>query len=306
MRSRFTSIVVYTTLLIFANRTFASTAFDPMIGIHIGQLVANNILASPPMPTIAEQNKSANLHISPVVSYLKVNAGKSDDDYSGTLSGYSAGVGFTLDSKTKLSYYGFATYSQTKGGIDQNGLSSTYGTSLKDMQNIALNLSMGASLRLWSAKDFPLVIGILAGPFVSSFTSKLVANTTDPNSSGTRFDSNYSSDSLVYGPMAGVQGYFQIGGLAVNPYFLYYKDLSGKCQPYKTDSPIADQQSWPDSTKSCDATNKEIYIDGTFSAYGLILGWHGIALNVLSHPSDDSDLSSITVQSYTLSYTLDF
>lgn len=293
-------------LLFFSLGSYASVIFDPLIGTRIGQVITNKILASPPMPKIA--GKEASFQISPLGSVVEVKAEKSEPDsenFTGSSKGYSAGMGFTYNSKTKLSFYGFATSAETKGEIQTPGFNPNSGTKVSGMKNSGTNVSLGASYRLWSENDFPLVVGILAGPFVSKYKNSLVATSKEPgNSSGPMTDHPYSSESTVYGPMAGIQAHYKLAGVSINPYFLYYKDISNFCETYSTDADTTGRF-W-ESAKTCNPDNREVYVDGTFSAYGLILGYGGLSLGVLAEPEKNDELSSLTVQSYTLSYTFGF
>lgn len=306
-------VIKMSSTFLFSTFSSAETAFDPLIGIRTGQAVTNSILASPPLPGISREQEGTQYHLSPQVSYILVRAENNvqNDEkmiptYSGDFTGNSIAIGYTRDSQTRLSYFGFITYSKANGKIMESP--SGFGTTLENMSSSSINFSAGVSLRFWSERQFPVVIGLLAGPFISKHSSRLTATFRDPSSSDSSSNSSnqYSSESFIYGPMLGVQAYFKISSLAFNPYFLYYKDLSSPCQTFETDATIPEGQGWIDSAKSCNADNKEIYLDGTFSAFGLNVGYRKLLFGVFSKANDDEALSSIKVQRYTVSYTLDF
>jgi hypothetical protein len=84
------------------------------------------------------------------------------------------------------------------------------------MDIASYSFSGGLSYQLWSAKSFPITFGLLAGPFISRFTSNFHAGPVDGSSR-----ESYSATSFVYGAMGGAQALIKISHLSLNPYFLY-------------------------------------------------------------------------------------
>jgi hypothetical protein len=302
MKFRVPLFILLICFYFFPTHAQAATKLDQMIGIRLSQRVSQTILAAPPLPSLTEDREH---HLIPTGSSLKATAEDSNaNDYStshygGKFSGWTGGMGFTESTRKNLSYYGFAMMSQLKGKISMTNYDSSgtqiYNASLDNMQTTGINLAWGLSLRLWSAKKAPFSLGILGGPFASRFSSKFAV------SGG---GGNYSANSFVYGPSIGAQAFFQPFKIRINPYVLYYHDLSSKCQPYNTDQ-TQDQGNILD-TCSNGGTVRALTLKGSFLAYGLNVGIFGLSFNVYTHLRKDPELESIKITNYALSYTFGF
>ncbi len=294
--------------LISLNRpVWATTQLDPLIGVRVSEYTSQRVLSSPPLPAL-DADKAHQLI--PSLAYLVSSAGAtttsglSEQSYSGSFKGGTFGLGLVTSIDPNLSFYGFALLNSLKGSI---GIDDTYsGTppaafhfELSGMNNFGYNAMLGLEKRLiGSSKDSAFQFGVFGGPFLSGFTTKFVVEASNGSS-----NSNYNATSFVFGPMAGVQALLKIWKIRINPYALYYLDLSGKCQSFASDDgsmgPIGD---------SCseNGTVKAITLNGTFSSVGLAVGAYGLNFNVYSHIYSDSSLSSINSTSYGVSYGIDF
>ena len=162
--------------LVISSNVLAATKLDPLIGVRMSQLITQTVLASPPQPSLVRTREH---HLIPQVSYLIAEAEDSTPNeigsmsYNGKFSGWTAGLGFTESTQTKLSYYGFAIASRSSGSITiyDNYSGSTNTNKLSDMNNSSYSIAGGLSYRLWDVKSFPISLGILLGPFASRFDS---------------------------------------------------------------------------------------------------------------------------------------
>lgn len=289
---------IFITLYLFPFAAGAATNLDQIIGIRISQLIAQGILGSPPLPSLYENSRT---HFAPQVSYIEVKANNKNAPegylpYTGKFHGWSAGVGLTESTRTRVGLYGFATTSSVKGGISAevsqgSGVSSNF--ELKDMKNSGYNLSAGFSFRPWSVQTFPIALGFLAGPFISEFQSTFKFG-----------DFSYSSKTFVFGPMVGVQAVIKVFGAELNPFYLQYYDLSSHCQTYSTNA--TNDGVSADSAKGCSVQKKEIELDGSFYSYGLNLGLFGLSFSAITKVKKDPSLESLSVKNYNFGYTFHF
>ena len=234
-------------------------------------------------------------------SKVESNGSYTSTAYSGSFRGWTVGMGFTTESESNLSWYGFGMYTNLNGGISvpssENNGNSTF--RLDNMKSSGYNLATGANLRLWSAKRFPFTIGLIGGSFISQFESSFDTSSSQSTSS----TGKYTSSSSVFGPVAGIQAFTQIFGLKINPYYLYFYDISDPCQEYTTTSPN-DNGADPTMNDKCTAANRySITLNGTFATYGLNLGVFGLTFGAYSNVKKDSSLNSITLKNYALSYS---
>jgi len=290
----------------------ASSIADQLLGIRLAQTVSQNILASPPLPSLVENTKSG---IKPAGSYLTLKMeGKEKYDeaypplrFGGKGKGWSAGLGITEHTKQKLSFFGFGIMSSTKSTMVLNHENSNAGFYLHNIKSIGYNLMGGLSYRFWTRKTFPIVLGALGGPFFSYFRSEFKTSNSPIYEEGNEFETEtYSSSTLVFGPMVGAQLFLSIWGMEINPFILRYMDVSSTCEAYKTTA--------ENDTGNSQANNKckkprQIELDGTFTGYGLNLGLFGLSFGAYSkitpHTSTAGS-SSIKVSNYSFSYNFVF
>ncbi len=309
LKSFFLALVLGLVLFVRSDRAEAITKFDQILGIRISQAIGQNILGNPPLPRLEEKQRS---HFTPMVSYVEVNVDNptstfapsdpSDPNsqlvgiptYSGRLQGWTAGAGLTQSSKQNWSVYAFGNMSRVEGEIKRTDVS--YPLGLKDMKNSGYNLSVGLSCRLWSEKTFPIVLGVLGGPFISRFDSKFNLD------NGT--NASYRSTSFIYGPMLGLQALLRIKRLEFNPFFLQYWDLSDPCQTYSTT--VVGETVDTASAAGCSKENREIRMEGSFYSYGLNVSIFGLAFGAYSKVQENEDLETVEVHNYSLSYTFSY
>lgn len=303
---RFTLLL---SMLVFAVCASADTEMDQLIGVRVGQKLTQDILAAPPLPSLGGPGAKSSTRVTPLVSYVSVTAENTDTSpensygpYRGSFKGYTAALGLTRDSQSAWSFYGFASFSQVSGEMYQLSASDLSQSSLaiKDMKASNVSVSGGVNYRLLGSKQSPAAVGLLAGPFVSRTSSTL----TYINQSGSGTEDQYKADTLVFGPMVGIQALAQAYGFTANPYFLYYLNVLDTCQTFETDSTTTQVTS--DATGSCNAANREIEVEGTFYAYGLNVGYGGFSFNVIGKSGENSSFSSIKTKMYTLAYTFNF
>ncbi|MGZ3706461.1 MAG: hypothetical protein ACXWP1_11775, partial [Bdellovibrionota bacterium] len=200
----------------------AFTQLDPITGTRISEYVTQSILGSPPLPSLTDDKKH---HLKPQASYLVMvtdDATTAPDGastyYGGAFKGGTAGLGYAQNNKQKLSLYGFGLFNRVSGSINSTIVSPGGAASTVDLTNMVssgYSLFLGGSYRLWSEKTFPLLIGLLAGPFASKFTSDLDEG-----------QYHYSASALIFGAAIGIQAYLKVFGIKFNPYYFYYTDFS--------------------------------------------------------------------------------
>ena len=299
MNSKYLFLTFNIFCICFCSQTARSvTKFDQILGLHISQAISQEIMGSPPLPSLEEKTKS---HFRPMVSYLVAQANNSAATSSGgtaaynaELKGWTAGMSLTNSSKHNMGFYLFATMSDAEGDIKSD---ESFSIKLKDMKTFGYNLSTGISYRLWSEKDFPLTIGVLAGPFASRFANEFVL---DP------IGYKYNSATFLYGPMVGAQGHVRILGLRLNPFFLQYFDLSNPCRTYSTSAPSAFDSVSAESSAGCSQENREIRMEGSFYSYGLNIEFWSISISAYSKVQKNSDLESVKVHNYAVSYSFNY
>lgn len=278
----------------------AFAASDPLTGVRISLLAIETVLAAPPLPDLIEKDKG---HVTVQGSYIAANVDDTaslsanlSETSTGNFRGGAVGVGFTTPSRKAWGYYGFITANYVAGNLSLNQTGNPSIT-LSDMKNYGYSAAGGISLRLWSARTFPLTFGIFAGPTASLFSSKFsVLDSTGNNVGG-----NYSSTPFTFGGMGGVQAGLALGPIYLNPYIMYYEDFTNGCKSFSVDNGATGPAS-PD----CPNDPNSIKIPLSFGAYGINVGFKRFLLNVYSHVNKDSSLDSIDLHNYQLSYTFDY
>ncbi len=211
----------------------------------------------------------------------------------GQFRGGSFGVGYatSTNGKKRLGYFLFATANSISGGLELE--EAGVKVSLSNMQNKGFTLSGGASLRLWSMKWSDFSAGIFGGPTVSVFSSKFSVKVSDAKVLG---GGDYSATPYSFGAMIGAQTGVTVLGIYLNPYFIYYKDLTDGCKRYNGYAPEI-------SKSGCSQGANYIRLPLTFSAYGINIGIGSFFLSAYSQGDKDASLDAIDLYNLKLSYT---
>jgi hypothetical protein len=280
-----------------------------MVGMRVSQKTVSEILGSPPLPSLAENAKSG---IRPTISKIDIKFEGSETynftfNLGGRGKGWAAGLGWTRHTRSKTSLFGFIVGQRTNSKMDITGTQTTdFGTSnvafsFSEMKGDGLTLMGGLSYRLWSRRQFPIVLGVFVGPFVSFFRSDFYQSMGDQIWS-TR--DAYSNRVFTGGPMIGAQLDWRFWGLTLNPFIVHYEDITSTCQSFETTS------SWAKSYKgdpSCDAGQAQV--SGTLTGYGLNVGLLGVSFGLFGDVKPHKTMtgaSSVKVKRYSLSYTIDY
>ncbi len=281
--------------ILLVQPVWASTPLDPLLGVRVSLLASEHLLADPPLPDLS---KSARPEATLGASYLAANlnsAGSvSQTYYSGHFSGESISLGYKFTGSRNVGYFVFLAGSSIKGSSNLG--STSFVTSLNDFNTSTFVGMMGLSYRILGADRSPLALGLLTGIGGSTFSSSFNVSSTGDTSSV-----SYGAKPTIYGAMAGAQIAMHFGKIFINPYALYFQELSKKCKAYST-SNTADDGSGFDSTCFASTGPRTIGLSASFFAYGANVGYDNFTLNIYSQVAPDSSMSSITFNNFSLSY----
>lgn len=277
-----------------------------MIGIRFAHYVAQSALASPPLPNLVDESSKEDFHVSPSVSYLPGELlPPSGNIYGGTFTDWSYGLGLTHDTTKRLSLFAFGMMSRMNAEVHvnislQDGTATSPTPFLDNMKNLGYNFAGGFSYRLWSIRSPAMALGLMVGPYYSKFKSELRLVYADP-------PQNYAAEPVIYGAVVGAQAYAKLLGIKLRPYIVYYRDFSGRCERFTTDTPNAETDTDIGATDACAQTDStQLTLDGTFWAYGLKAGFYGLTVALYQKIHTTSALASIRGTRYSASYTLSF
>lgn len=292
---------LYLIVLKLLSSPVAHAEVSPTIGAQISVAAAQELLASPPLPSLENGGSKS---IAPQAGYMVANTSGHEDgetigsvtipgyDYKGKIEGGSAGVGFTSPPNGRIGWFGLMIGSYMKGDITIND--DTAGTArLKDITSKVLAGAAGISVRVLGESKSMFAVGLFAGPaFMKVESSFTVVNTG--------INDRYKLNPLMYGPYGGLQAKLRLGNFLINPYVLYFDDLKRKCK--KFDEMPNNQNLQCESETNAEKRGGGTDLDATFTAYGVFLGYKRLRLNVYSNALRAKEFDEIDMTTYSLSY----
>jgi len=275
---------------------------DPLTGIRISVLGLQEKLGSPPLPSLERksprqivlQGGYAISNIDERVSEERQQRlGVPAEQGLGKLQGPTAGFGFTTRSKDLLGYYIFGAFNRLSGELTVS-VQGDKNYEFRGMKGIGYGVSAGLSLRVYENNEGNFAVGGLAGPVYASFRSSFKVVSVDTN--GMRFD--VDSNLPTYGALGGIQAGWRIAKwLYVNPYAIYYIELSQSCKQG------AESQQYSDS--SCEEFGF-VQLPMSFFSYGLNVGLRNFYVGVYSKVVNDASYGQLKFSNYQASLTIPF
>jgi hypothetical protein len=277
----------------------AAASLDPTIGAQMAVASAQDLLVSPPLPRLEAGGRWA---VTPQIGYMYAQSSSelaaaegqpATASYTGKLTGFSGGLGFTSPTMGRAGFFGFVAYSSISGKIDiydSTGLTAT----LDHMKSNVIAGVAGVNLRIIGDSKSPFAMGAFAGPAFMRVTSKF-----NVGPAGQPHDT-YTMNPNISGGYFGVQAKVMLGKLGIGPYFLYMKEFTDNCKAIQLESQFGG------SIAGCaEDPNKEGYMDlaASFSGVGLFLSYNKFRFNVFSKAARDSAYSDIAISNYTVSYS---
>jgi hypothetical protein len=263
--------------LMFAEARGQSFSLDPKVGVQISMSSLQSILAAPPLPRIDGGRRN---ETPVVINYVTAQYETPDATNVGTIdegefSGYSYAAGLVAKEKNGARMFFWLMGNSVSGDINATSGGST--TKVSDLEAGSQAATMGYSKRLFGGTKSLLNFGAFGGATVINFDSTFIV----PSSGG---DIELAFSPVMYGALAGVQFNIYMKGFVVNPYYIYFKELSEKC-------------------KDLDGSGFCVDISGSFLGMGFNVGYKKILFNVQSSVLQDEVFDGIKTDTYGISYT---
>ena len=271
-------------LLVPLDRAQAQTyILDPVVGTDVAMISVQNLLAAPVLPGLGAGSHQFPVSVSYLTGTESYNVQALNASTSGSFTGEAVGLGYiSPDVWDSVRVFGMVLGNQLHGSVTLTG-SSGATNQLPDVQATGYAGAFGLGWRALGSETSIFSFGLFLAPAVAGFQSSFSLD----DSSGTK-QASFSSSATMYGPLAGVQIALRLGSFLINPYFLYFDDLSPSGRSLSTTAALP---------------NNTVDVTGTFGAAGVILGVGNFQLCVYSAVTHNTVNDNITVQTYRLSYT---
>lgn len=280
-----------------------SAAPDPLTGVRVSLIGLQTVLASPPLPSLDIENRGEATF---QLAYLKARvndsysvAAQGDDSPStgrarGSFKGYGFGIGLTTSARHDFGFYGFGIYNSINGDLRISTDGFPTALNLADMKNTGAAFATGVSLRLIGTKKNALSMGIFAGPTLSYFTSTFKAASEDTSVATV----DYSATPSTYGAMGGVQMGVTIAKVYLNPYAIYYRDLSDGCKDFNPGGATPNSE--------CSGRLNALKLPLSFGVYGINVGFYNLFITAYSQLENHETLETIDLTKFQISYAFKF
>ena len=288
-------LAVFVFGLCFSHRIFAQS-WDPGTATRVSLALTQDMLAAPPLPSLESSGRPEVM-----VQASAVGARNSGEvygstgihvyDYIGAFNGSSYGLGFSTPSYGRFGFFLLALSNQVDGSMDTYQANRKYIITIENITTRGYAGAAGVSYRLIGEAKSPFAVGIFLGPGYMKFENEYEGCQTGVGCQ------KYSTKPEFYGAYGGLQMKYRWNKAQVIPYVLHFRDTSDSCKKYTTKVIY--------SNSYCDADSSRLYymtMNGSFTGYGLILGYGNFKLNVYSKATRDEDTSAVKTSSYTLSY----
>ncbi|MES2965407.1 MAG: hypothetical protein V4760_16110, partial [Bdellovibrionota bacterium] len=219
--------------LLLVISVFSTSAFatSPMFGATMSVVIAQQMLAAPPLPSLEGGERT----IAPQYGYVSVKQAFTEPvptggtfNTTGGVSGNTAGLSLMIPTKGDWGFFLFALGSRITGKSDafQDGV-ATY--SITDVKSDTLAGAGGVSYRLIGDDDSILALGVYGGPAFIKISSS--SKFTSSGNFGASSEAEFTFDPQFTGLYNGLQLSVRFGKLVVNPYLVMFQESGDRCQP---------------------------------------------------------------------------
>lgn len=276
----------------------AVAAPDPSVGARISVAAAQDLLISPPLPSL---ENGGGQRATPQVGYMSAKTEGSEDgsaqssaySFKGELKGYSAGFGFTSPPRGRAGAFAMLAVSSLQGEITATDPAGANLFTLSDMTSQVIAGAAGISYRFIGDSNSSVAMGYFLGPAFMSIQSSFKAS-----SAGSSVGTIYQLNPLIYGAYGGLQLKLRMGKFLINPYALYFYDATDKCKSFEGEA-----AAMPGLCDGKPEVHGSIDLNSKFYGYGLFLGYRKVRFNVYTKSIGSSLYDDIKITNYSISYS---
>lgn len=291
-------------LLLFALtvHTDSAHATSPMFGATMSVVIAQQMLAAPPLPSLEGGVRT----VAPQYGIVSVKQQFTEPistggtfHTEGSVSGNTAGLSVVIPTKGDFSFFVFGLGSRITGKSDayQDGV-ATY--SITDVKSDTFALAGGVGYRLIGDEDSLLAFGVYGGPAMLKISS--TSNFTPSGGFGGGSSAEFSFDPQFVGLYSGFQLSVRLGKFVVNPYVVMFQE--GDSQKCQSISSTGTNPSNNAAAFTCDGEPGKVETYASFLGYGLFLGYRAFRVNVYSNGNLFGD--GVDVTNYSASIGIPF
>jgi len=245
------------------------------LGLRVGALIAQGRLASPPLPTLGKDDRH---HLNPQVGYLTGNilgnfsggpVTQETAGYWGSPHGVSLGLTYTSPSNGSFSWFAYGIHSQATANFQVNiSGNSDADVEIRNSNATTSAGGLGVNFILLGNSTSFFAMGLFSGAFYSSTKTRYNFVYLTEIIPGSLNNIPISSNSVEYGPQAGLQAKFRFGTVtSLTTFAMYAADLSDRCMKFTL----------LDTPYSCFDE-----IDSSFTSIGASIGLWNFGLSIYS------------------------
>ena len=288
--------LLFLVVSIFVQSWALAQSWDPGTATRVSLASTQDMLAAPPLPSLETSGRpEVTVQASAIggrnSGEVWGSTGIHNYDYVGAFNGNAYGLGISTPSYGRFGFFAFGLTNRLEGQMDTYQGRLLHDISIRDISTRGSAWAAGVSYRfIGEGGKTPFAVGAFLGPAAMKFDNEF----DWCQSQGCNRYKTAPEFSGIYG---GLQIKWRWQKFLAIPYVLHFRDTSDSCKKY--DTKVIYRVSY------CDDDPSRMYymtMKGTFTGYGLILGYGDLKFNVYSKATRDEDTSNVKTSSYSLSY----
>ena len=271
------------------------------IGSDISSAVAQNLMGSPPLPSL----EGGSVTLSPQYGYVEVKAvgeysvNSVPYTYSGTTKGNTFGLSLSGSSKGGWGFFVYAGYSRIGGEVESASAAGEKGDGIMEIKAESTGAAAAITYRLIGTEKSTFALGVFTGPGYIGVKSSGVYD-AHPPSGGATGQAKYEFNPTSTGAFSGVQLAWRLGDFLINPYLTVFASPSSVCQPMEYETISGEIN---DSYFQCMNQKKMLAVFPSFVSIGMFLGYKTFRFSLFS---STGTLETLEITNYSASIGIPF